>query len=89
MISKECEKCIHCRVCAYNNPKKKPHCDFYEESRPTGGWIIIGEEQGPIGITYKIRKCNKCGWTHSLVIPNNFCSNCGADMRKGGAENDT
>ena len=36
MIPRECEKCIHCRVCAYNNPKRKRHCDFYEESRPQG-----------------------------------------------------
>jgi len=51
------------------------------EARPTGEWITIGEEQGALGIIYKIRKCSKCGWEHSLVIPNNFCPNCGADMR--------
>jgi hypothetical protein len=52
----------------------------YEE-RQQGKWITIGEEQGALGIIYKIRKCSKCGWEHSLVIPNNFCPNCSADMR--------
>lgn len=56
--------------------------DGLQGIRPQGKWIITGEEQGALGITYKIRKCNKCGWEHSLVIPNNFCPNCGADMRK-------
>lgn len=58
-----------------------------KEERPQGEWIITGEEQGAFEITYKIRKCNKCGWEHSLVIPDKFCPNCGADMRvKGGRE---
>ena len=57
-------------------------CLRASRERPHGEWIITGEEQGAVGITYKIRKCNKCGWEHSLVIPNNFCPNCGADMRK-------
>lgn len=56
------------------------------EERPKGEWIITGEEQGALGITYKIRKCNKCGWEHSLIIPDNFCSNCGAKMQKGARE---
>lgn len=50
------------------------------EERPTGQWIVTGEEQGALGITYKIRKCSNCSWEHSLVIPNNFCPNCGAKM---------
>ena len=49
--------------------------------RPQGEWIDTGEEQGALGIIYKIRKCSKCSWEHSLVIPDNFCPNCGADMR--------
>jgi len=48
--------------------------------RPQGEWIITGEEQGAFGMIYKIKKCDKCGWEHSLVIPNNFCPNCGAEM---------
>ena len=57
-----------------------------EKARPQGEWIITGEEQGALGIIYKMRKCNKCGWENSLLIPRNFCPNCGAKM-KGGAEN--
>ena len=51
------------------------------EERPQGEWIITEEEQGAFGIVYKVRKCSKCGWEHSLIIPDNYCSNCGADMR--------
>lgn len=54
-----------------------------KKERPQGEWIITGEEQGALGIIYKIRKCDKCGWEHSLIIPNNFCPKCGADMRGG------
>ena len=65
---------------AYNNGWSDGFSDG-ENERPKGEWIITGEEQGALGITYKIRKCNKCGWEHSLVISDNFCPNCGADMR--------
>ena len=41
--------------------------------RPRGEWIKIGE----LGLAYK---CNKC--EEISVIPENFCPNCGADMRK-------
>ena len=50
--------------------------------RPKGEWIIDG---------YHIR-CNKCNEyictqdREGAVIPNNFCPNCGADMR--GKKND-
>jgi len=59
---------------------------YFEKKRPQGEWIITGKEQGALGIIYKIRKCSECGWEHSLVIPDNYCPNCGADMR--GVEND-
>ena len=48
-----------------------------EAERPQGEWIKIGE----LGLAYKCNKCEKVS-----VIPENFCPNCGADMRKGGAE---
>ena len=56
-----------------------------EESNQ-GEWIITREEQGAFGIIYKRRKCNRCGWESSLLIPRNFCPNCGAEMR--GKKND-
>ena len=76
MIPKECEKCIHCRVCAYNNPKRKRHCDFYEESRPTGEWEYTGIEDE---VYASLFVCSECGTTDFL---SNFCPNCGADMRE-------
>ena len=73
----------------WNEIKEKSKDDFIEicrtedkgAERPQGKWIVIGEEQGALNITYKIRKCSNCGWEHSLLIPDNFCSKCGADMR--------
>jgi rubrerythrin len=53
-----------------------------ENERPKGMWLIIGQEQGAFGIIYKIRKCSKCGWEHSLVIPDNFCPKCGVYMKR-------
>ena len=52
-----------------------------KNERPQGGWIIIGEEIGALGLTYKTKKCSKCGWEHSLLIPENYCPNCGAEMQ--------
>ena len=49
--------------------------------RPTTEWQIIGEETGALGITYQIKRCTRCGWSHSLMIPNNFCPRCGGDAR--------
>ena len=52
-----------------------------KEDRPQGEWIITEELKGAGGIVYRTRKCNKCGWEFSLVIPRNFCPNCGAKMK--------
>lgn len=53
--------------------------------RPKGEWIEENSETGALGIKYTWFRCNQCGWKNSLVIPRNFCPNCGAKM-KGGAE---
>lgn len=48
-----------------------------DSQRGTGQWIIYPSHM----------KCNKCGATMSMLdseevaIPDNFCPNCGADMR--------
>ena len=64
-------------------------CDGYEagyvagshdNKRPLGEWIEEGTEIGAFGIKYTWNKCNKCGWSSSLVLPKNFCPNCGAEM---------
>lgn len=51
--------------------------EIEELKKPQGEWIKIGE----IGLAYK---CNRCGEVD--VISTNFCPNCGARMKKGGAE---
>lgn len=77
MIPRECEKCIHCRVCAYNNPKRKPHCGFYEESRPQGVWVKNPKSLWDLG------NCSECGYLFVGIREANYCPKCGADMRKG------
>lgn len=49
-----------------------------QPERKKGKWIEIGEETGAFNIRYVIRKCSECGWSHSLVIPKNYCPNCGS-----------
>ena len=51
-----------------------------EYQRPQGEWIEENTETGALGIKYTWFKCSQCGWDSSLVIPNNFCPNCGAKM---------
>lgn len=56
--------------------------DGLNDIRPKGEWIIDGHH----------RRCKECGEYFCMTdsegneIPSNFCPNCGADMRKGGAE---
>lgn len=55
----------------------------YEE-RPQGEWIY----ERPNGKTYSdFVYCSECQKPNGFYITN-FCPNCGADMRKGGAEDD-
>lgn len=46
----------------------------------TGRWISGHKETGALGITYTEKICSNCGWSHSLVIPKNYCPNCGIKM---------
>lgn len=45
------------------------------EGSPQGEWIS----------DYRTCKCSVCNFT-TVIDTYNFCPNCGADMRKGGAE---
>ncbi len=45
-----------------------------------GHWISGHDETGALGITYTEKICSNCGWSHSLVIPKNYCPECGAKM---------
>ena len=49
--------------------------------RARGRWINKGKETGALGIAYMVKECSCCGFRHSLVIPMDYCPNCGADMR--------
>ena len=48
--------------------------------RQTGEWIRGEVEVGACEIEYPWWKCSECGWEHALVIPRNYCPNCGAKM---------
>ena len=49
--------------------------------REKGKWIEGSTEQGALGIRYTEKTCSKCGWSHSLIIPQNYCPKCGTEMR--------
>ena len=61
----------------------------HDTERPQGEWI---REIHPYDKAYRL-KCSVCGKWGGLTDEGynhefNFCPNCGADMRKGGAENE-
>ena len=49
------------------------------EERPQGEWVGVVYSNNRIGVGM----CNQCGVSR---IIDKFCSNCGAEMQKGGAE---
>ena len=49
--------------------------------RKKGKWILGEIETGACNVQYQLKICSECGWESSLVIPRNFCPNCGTDMR--------
>ena len=55
-------------------------CGSRENTRPQGEWTI-----GYTAKQKKVAVCNLCNCI-SFQGKTNFCHNCGADMRKGGAE---
>ena len=73
----------------WNEIKEKSKDDFIEicrtedkrVERPRGHWIEESSETGALSIKYTWFRCSQCGWSNSLVIPKNFCPNCGAEMR--------
>lgn len=46
-----------------------------EPERKKGEWMYYG-----YGFT--LHKCSLCGFKDAFCEPNNFCPNCGADMRE-------
>ena len=79
-----CAKCIHKNVCELV-PNIDTDCTDYLEERPKGKWINVPCERDLVfnkGIKYTCSVCGKFNsYGHSA-----YCPNCGADMRKGGAE---
>ena len=68
----------------YNSVSDFPTIDA--EPVRHGRWIFVGEETMHDGWTYRKHKCSECDFV--TVEAKNFCQNCGADMREGGADND-
>lgn len=61
-----------------------------QQERPTGEWIVSeSEEVGALGIRCKTYTCPSCGWDNSLIIPRNFCPNCGVRTVQEGEDNDS
>ena len=77
-----CDNCIHDEVCGLEGHLEPAHiyCGWKEEKRPQGKWLEESSETGALGIKYTWVRCNRCGWDNSLVIPKNFCPNCGCIM---------
>lgn len=46
----------------------------------TGEWLYGAVETGACNIQYREYICSECGWSHSLMIPQNYCPNCGTKM---------
>jgi rubrerythrin len=49
-----------------------------DKAQKDGHWIIVGCEQVIPGVPYLEKKCSSCGFTHSLVIPDDYCPKCGS-----------
>ena len=97
-----CKECLHYDVCerygrTVDFPVDDGVClDFADRSkyvvREKGEWVgwhgdrKVGEDEYGMDIYrhYHYHSCRKCG--RRTAVKENFCPNCGADMRKG--END-
>lgn len=72
---------------AYESGYLQGHIEGYQKAekdyaRPQGEWIEISIQMEDKTTFRKAFRCNKCRYVESYTA--NFCSNCGAAMRKGG-----
>lgn len=76
-----CKDCIHNEMCYATHTDDSPTCcDFADRSR-----YVVREKGEWVYDHWCEFKCSKCG-ALSKTEPRgeeNFCPNCGADMRKG------
>lgn len=79
-MDKFCEDCIHNSVCQYGAiPPHIGRCndkDTLDDLIPQGEWIDVNGDGS-------LWKCDNCG--EKSCCKGNYCPDCGAKMRKGGA----
>lgn len=76
-----CDNCIHTNVCKWF-PVEIAKCSDFEEKRQHGEWIRHVDDLFPEEST---EECSVCHEEQRITgNDDNFCPNCGADMRKGG-----
>lgn len=79
---KQCKYCKHCGNEDYCSNCHSDHSLFEYYERPQGEWIF----ERPNGKTYSdFVYCSECQKPKGFYLTN-YCPYCGADMRKGGAE---
>lgn len=81
-----CKDCIHSGLCYKENDYENfpDRCGSFISERPQGEWIIDGHH-------IRCSRCNEyiCNTDREgNKIPDNFCPNCGSDMRGKTYEND-
>lgn len=79
---RNCKDCIHVDVCRYRTDPGSKDClckHSAADVRPVvrGRWLCETEIEG--------HACGECSACHKIRVIDNFCPNCGADMR-GGSE---
>ena len=77
---RNCKDCIHVDVCRYRTDPGSKDClckHSAADVRPVvrGRWLYETEIEG--------HACGECSACHKIRVIDNFCPNCGADMRRG------
>jgi len=80
---KECDNCIHYKVCA--SPYQYWDENFKEENGISDCTNYYELSKGEWIVTEDGCECSVCGLRTYEYKPN-FCSNCGADMRESNEE---
>ena len=85
------QEAVDFRVAQGSNGQRDLIIDFIEnlpsvQSKPkTGYWNTYEITQG--GINEEWIECSECMWSNALVIPRNYCPNCGCKMEVIGDDN--